>query len=89
MNFTNKAAPAPQKIYSDTYRVGLGYSVRFIYSPGAWGVERIDAEWMPFVPSRGALRRVNARYVQARNSFFADLCKRLGMEFLGFEEAEQ
>jgi len=31
MNSTNKAVSAPQKIYSDTYRVGLGYSVRFTY----------------------------------------------------------
>lgn len=78
MNSTNKAAPAPQKIYSDAYRVGLGYSVRFTYTFIEEGIACIDGEWSPRLPGARDQRRLLERYRQVRNRFVASLAARTG-----------
>ncbi len=81
MNATPKASVAPKKLYSDTTRVGLGYSVRFELRLEADATEplRLDAEWSPCTPQGRDKRRVLERYRQGRDRFVGDACKRLGV----------
>lgn len=89
MNSTNKAAPAPQKIYSDTYRVGLGYSVRFTFTPVEKGIARIDGDWSPTLPGARDQRRLLERYRQVRDRFVASVAARTGHDGAFVVEAEQ
>lgn len=62
-----------QALRSDWHRVGAGLSVRFAIAHG-----RIDAEWLPRMPTKRELRRVIDRYRIARHEFLSAVAGEMG-----------
>ena len=58
---------------TDWARVGGGFSVRFSLNAG-----RLDAMWLPRVPTKREFRRVLDRYRDARGVFLAEVGRRIG-----------
>ena len=60
-------------IRTDWSRVGAGLSVRFSLESN-----RVNAEWLPRLPTKREFRRVEDRYRKARFQFIEEIARQIG-----------